>query len=173
MIAYQDCRMEGGKLIITPDKESIGAAMNMVRESAGKKMSLEYKQFRRKRSLDANAYAWVLIGKIAKAIGIPEIEVYRNEIRNVGGASEVLCLKESAVEKFVDGWGKNGIGWMADDLGKSKIPGCRNVKIWYGSSTYDTAQMSRLIEAVTQDCKALGIETLTERELALLKEEWQ
>ena len=44
-----------------------------------------------------------------------------------------------------------------------------NVVFSYGSSTYDTAQMSRLIDNIVQDCKAVGIETLTPSELAKLE----
>lgn len=43
---------------------------------------------------------------------------------------------------------------------------------YHGSSTYDTAQMSRLIDNIVQDCKALGIETMTPDKLSILKEEW-
>ena len=44
--------------------------------------------------------------------------------------------------------------------------------LYYGSSTYDSAQMSRLIDLVVQECQAQGIETKTPEELALLKEDW-
>ena len=47
-----------------------------------------------------------------------------------------------------------------------------NVTLYYGSSTYDTKQMSRLIDNIVQDCQAVGIETLTPDKLALLLEEW-
>ena len=57
-------------------------------------------------------------------------------------------------------------------MGRSKIPGYRNLRCYYGSSTYDTKQMSQLIDNLVQDCKALGIETLTPDKLALLTEEW-
>ena len=41
-----------------------------------------------------------------------------------------------------------------------------------GSSDYDTAQMSRLIEIIIQECKAQGIETMTPRELDALVSRW-
>lgn len=51
--------------------------------------------------------------------------------------------------------------------------GCRVViRAYYGSSVYDTKRMSRILDAVIQDAKEMGIETLGERELSLLKEEW-
>lgn len=41
--------------------------------------------------------------------------------------------------------------------------------LYYGSSTYDGAQMARLIDNIVQDCKAVGIETMTPDELARLE----
>jgi hypothetical protein len=55
----------------------------------------------------------------------------------------------------------------------SKLDGCTNVILYYGSSTYDVEQMSRLIENIVQDCKALGIETKPEAELNSLLEQWR
>ena len=54
----------------------------------------------------------------------------------------------------------------------SKLKGCVNVTVWYGSSVYDTEQMSRLIDAVVEDCKAVGIETMTPEELDALMIRW-
>lgn len=66
---------------------------------------------------------------------------------------------------------RNGIGWMTD-TGPSKIKGCVNVTVWYGSSVYDTEQMARLIDAIVQDCRDVGIETMTPRELDALVSRW-
>ena len=54
----------------------------------------------------------------------------------------------------------------------SKLKVCVNVTVWYGSSTYDTEQMSRLIDAVVQDCERAGIETMTPAELDALVSRW-
>ena len=136
------------------------------------KLTVEIKKFRPRRALDANAYCWLLIGKLAENQNLSVDEIYRHYIRDVGGNSEVVCVKNSAVERLKEGWGKNGLGWVTDTL-PSKIEGCTCVVLYYGSSTYDTAQMSRLIELIVQDCKALDIETATPEELALLKERWK
>lgn len=123
------------------------------------------------RSLDANAYCWVLLDRLAAHYGISKQEVYRQEIRNIGGVSDVLCLQEKAADAFCRSWERNGIGWMAETF-PSKLKGCVNVTVWYGSSTYDTEQMSRLIDAVVQDCKSAGIETMTPAELDALVSRW-
>ena len=48
-----------------------------------------------------------------------------------------------------------------------------NVNLYYGSSTYDKPTMSRLIDNIVQDAKALDIETLTPDELERMREEWK
>lgn len=67
---------------------------------------------------------------------------------------------------------KNGIGWTTDTF-PSKIDGCTNVVLYYGSSTYDKAQMQRLTELIVNECEAQGIETRTPDELANLLSLWE
>ena len=64
------------------------------------------------RSLDANAYCWVLLDRLAANYGVARERVYRQEIQSIGGVSEVLCLREKAAEAFCRSWERNGIGWM-------------------------------------------------------------
>ena len=135
------------------------------------KLSIEVKPFRQRRSLDANAYAWVLMDRLATALSKSKAEIYRDYIRDIGGNSETVCVKNSAVERLCEGWQKNGIGWQTETF-ESKISGCTNVILYYGSSTYDSAQMSRLLDLIIQDCKELGIPTETPNEIARLKALW-
>jgi hypothetical protein len=113
------------------------------------------------------------MGKLAVAMHIKPVEVYRQQIVGVGDNFTPMCVREKDVNRFVSSWERNGLGWIVQDLGVSQVPGCRNLAAYHGSSTYDTWQMSQLIDNIVQDCKALGIETLTPDKLALLKEEWQ
>lgn len=131
----------------------------------------EIKKHREKRSLDANAYCWVLIDKLAQATGIPKTEIYRRAIKEIGGVSSVVCVQERAADRLEKGWGCNGIGWFSE-RSESRLQGCVNVTLYYGSSTYDTHQMSRLIDHIVEDCRALGIETLPPERLAAMKEDW-
>lgn len=128
-------------------------------------------QERKKRSLDANSYCWVLLDKLAEKLRKPKTEIYREYIREIGGNSEPVCVREKAVQKLCDSWARNGLGWLTDQM-PSKLDGCVNVILYYGSSTYDTAQMARLIDMIVEDCKLQGIETLPPDRLALLTEEW-
>ena len=121
-----------------------------------------------KRSNDANSYYWTLIGKLAEKIGIPPKAIYRTHIKDVGGNYEVVPIRDDAVETWIKNWQGKGIGWVSESIGQSKLRGYTNVICFYGSSTYDTKQMSRLIDLCIQDCKAQGIETMTPNQLAAL-----
>lgn len=81
------------------------------------------------------------------------------------------CVMDKAVDKLRSAWEKNGLGWQAETF-DSKLDGCTNAVLYYGSSAYDKAQMARLIDNIVQDCKAVGIETLTPEQLDKLKESW-
>jgi len=135
-------------------------------------LDVEIKKHRNRRSLSANAYAWVLIDKIAEAMSVDKEKIYRDAIRNIGGVSEIVCIKNSALNKLRTSWAAHGVGWQTEVL-NSKIPGCTNVILYFGSSTYDTKQMSLLIDHLVQDAKALGIETMTPNELQRLIGETQ
>lgn len=139
---------------------------------AGVDLDVEIKKHRAKRSLDSNGYAWTLIDKIAAETGIDKVTVYQETIRNIGGVSDIVCAQDRAVEALRSGWESKGIGWITETL-PSKLEGCTNIVLYYGSSTYDTAQMSRLIDKLVAEAKDLGIETATPQELARLREEWE
>lgn len=172
-ISFREIKLEGGCLIIRPERGDLGKAMAVMRKHKdGRLYDIEVKEHRKKRSLDANAMAWSLINQIADVLRIPPVEVYRQAIQDLSGNSEIIPIKQEVVEQFKLAWSHNGIGWITKDMGKSKIPGYRNLMVYYGSSVYDTKQMSDLIDHLIQDCKALDIDVMSERERSLLLEEW-
>ena len=138
---------------------------------AGKEYTLTIKEKKKKRSLDANAYAWVLLDKLAAVMHQSKEEIYKSYIKEIGGNSELVCIKSEAAESLCEGWSRNGLGWQTDTM-PSKLKGCTNVVLYYGSSTYDTEQMSRLIDLIIEDCQALEIETKDPAELERLVQEW-
>lgn len=135
-------------------------------------LDIEAKKHRNKRSLDANAYCWVLINKLAQKMNIKAVDIYKMEIKDIG-VYEVLPIKNEAVEKFIEAWQKNGIGWPCEIIGKSKLDGYTNLKAYYGSSTYSSKEMSRLIDSIIDDCKMQGIPTDTPEQIQRYKEEWK
>lgn len=136
------------------------------------------KKHRERRSLDANSYCWTLLRKMAEKLADivdgkapTKEELYRGHIKDVG-VFEPLPIREDAVERFCQCWAEKGIGWFVEVVDDSKLPGFKRVHAYYGSSTYNTKEMSRLISNIVQDCKALGIETLPPDDLRRLIEEW-
>ena len=136
-----------------------------------KKYHVTFKEYRKKRSLDANAYAWVLMNKLADKLNMGVRDLYRHYIPDIPGNSQVVCVPTEAVERLRSGWEHNGIGWCSDTL-KSKLPGCTNVVLYYGSSTFNQKQMGVLLDLIIEDCKQVGVEYLTPGELERLKGEW-
>ena len=65
-----------------------------------------------------------------------------------------------------------GTGWVTEQVDYGPDGDHLVIRLYYGSSTYNTKQMSRLLDAVIADCKEQGIDVATPAELALLKEEW-
>jgi len=129
------------------------------------------KKFRYKRSLDANAMMWSLCEQIARKIGSTKEEVYKHHIKEVGIYTP-LPIKENAVEAFSDIWSTHGTGWFVEVVDNSKLPGYKLVFAYAGSSTYDTKEMSRLIDNVVQDAKSIGIDVMSEEERSLLIDAW-
>lgn len=138
-------------------------------------LSIKAEKKRKKRSLDANDYLWVLCTKITEKLQdgktmVTKEEVYRKHIEAVG-KFEPLAIHEDAVERFFQVWQRNGTGWLVKVV-DSKLDGCKKVFAYYGSSVYDTKEMGRLIESVIEDCRALNIETMPPAELDALLTEW-
>lgn len=162
-----DVRVAGDELILkSPDLAEIRRFAYKFK--AG---NYEIERKRKKRSTDANAYFFTLADKLAERLNIPKTEIYRNYVKEIGGVSETVCVKTEAVQKLCEGWKHNGLGWQTDTV-PSKIDGCTNVILYYGSSTYNTEQMSRLINLVVEDCKVQGIETRTPDEIADMLSLW-
>ncbi|KXL54421.1 hypothetical protein CLNEO_05270 [Anaerotignum neopropionicum] len=136
------------------------------------KLTLKVSKFRKNRSLDANAYMWVLCDKLAEKLNIAKLEVYRQHIKDIGVFREVE-IDEKSVDTLIHSWSLNGTGWIAEKLDYSNHDGFTIIALYYGSSVYNTKQMSRLIDGIVQDCKDQGIETLTPDELQQLKEAWK
>lgn len=136
-----------------------------------KEYTLEIKEKKKKRSLDSNSYAWLLLDKLAAKTGIPKTDIYRSYIKEIGGNSEILCIQNKALEHFCEAWEVGHIGRFTEIL-PSKLPDCTNVIVYFGSSDYEQPEMCRLIDMIVQDCAIQGIETLTPAELAAMNDEW-
>lgn len=130
---------------------------------------IEKKQ--KKRSLDANAYAWVLIKKLAKHYSIPPVEVYRRQIVDMP-CYDILPIKNEVLQRWKKNWTSKGMGWICEELGPSKFPNYTNTINYYGSSVYSSADMAKLIDNLISECQSADIYIADRAEIERAKREW-
>lgn len=136
-----------------------------------KPVTVEIKAYRKRRTLSANAYCWVLAEKIAEKIRSTKLDVYRAAVKEVG-VFDTVYIPIAAAERYSRIWEKNGDGWIAERI-YSALPEAACYHCYYGSSTYNTAEMSRLIDWLIDAAEEQGIDTLTPNEKSLMLQEWR
>lgn len=156
--------------LILNERESI----NNIEKLKGNKLCIEIKKYRNKRSLDANSYCWVLCDKIAKELCkdgnvTTKEEVYKNEILQIG-TFEPFIVQERTFENFKRIWEKQGLGFLVQEVSRKNK--CVKVNCYYGSSTYDTKEMSLLIQSIVELANTLNIETRPKTEIESMLKEW-
>lgn len=132
-----------------------------------KKLRVKAVQYRNKRSLDANAYLWVLLRKMAEVLRTDKWPLYLQMLKRYGQFTYIV-VKESAVEAVKKQWRE------CEEVGEIDIHGEKAIQMlcYYGSSTYDTKEMSVLVDGVVGECQELNIEVLPPDELKRIKEQW-
>lgn len=137
------------------------------------KLEITLKKYRKKRSLNANAYCWVLIDKIAKETLRTSDEVYEDMLRDYGypmlnedGTPVIITIKKG-IESHVR---ELHIKLIKYGYLNGKEYG--SYQVIRGSSEYNTKEMATFIDCVVYEAKELGIETLTPAELERMKREW-
>lgn len=132
------------------------------------KLAIKMTKHRNRRSLDSNAYAWVLMQKIAEAINSDRWAVYLDMLQKYSREFTFVICKENAIDKLKE------LYRTTIDLGEVNVNGTEGhqMQVFFGSSTFDTKAMSVFIDGIVSECKELGIETLTPDELARMNAEW-
>lgn len=124
----------------------------------------------KRRSLTANAYCWVVCDAIAKAIHSTKEEVYRLAVARVG-RYEMLEISLPAIQHFKAIWESRGIGWIVDVISQDGFNA--TVFAYYGSSTYTTSEMARLIDYLVGEAEDLKLDVMTPAERSLLLSNWK
>lgn len=143
--------------------------LEQAEEFQDKKLTVQAKKWYKKRSINANAYLWVLVEKLSQKLNMSRIEVYKKHIYTAGTYQE-LSMEEEVMDKFSKIWENNGLGWFCEKVVNEY--GEIVLRAYFGSSIYDTKEMTRLLDSVIQDCKEQNIETMTPNELNSLLESW-
>jgi len=117
------------------------------------------KEYKAKRSLSQNAYAWTLITQLANVLNKSKEDVYLQMLKDYGQSEVISIISDvvlSGYFKYFELIGNHFIN------GKEFV----HVRIYKGSSNFDSKEMSVFIEGIIQECKQVGIETLTPNEIA-------
>lgn len=123
------------------------------------------KKWRAKRSKDANNYMWLLLEELAIVTKQTKEALYLDFVKRYGVFKD-FTLTEDEAKTFRVAWGKIGTGWPTEQVDYDADGNRVVIRAYYGSSTYNTKQMSRLVDAVVEECKAQGIDTDTPEEKA-------
>lgn len=129
------------------------------------KLSVEIKQYRERRSLNANAYAWSLIGQIADIVRAGKDEIYLMLLKRYGQSELISVLSHVPIRNYVK---------YFEEAGESKLNGKNftHYRVYKGSSEFDTREMSIFIDGVVSEAKDLGIQTETPNQIAEMKARW-
>lgn len=117
---------------------------------------------RKKRSKNSNSYFWELLQQLCLEMNLDVIQEYRKRVKELGIFKqwELDTINVPTFEKL---WQDRGIAWFTEkveEIGNKTI-----INAYYGSSSYNSKQMSKLIDNLVQDCKQIGIQTLDEIEI--------
>lgn len=135
-----------------------------------KDKTFEIKEYKTKRSLNANSYCWVLLQKLADKLNTTKEELYRKYIKEKG-IFRTITIDNQAVSTFIHLWQEKGIGWVCEVLNEGNTT--TDLLAYYGTSSYNTKQMAYFIDYVVEEAKLQNIETLTPQEIERLKENWK
>lgn len=158
----------------------IDARPEILEELQGKELTICIKRFRRKRSIDANAYYWQLIGQLADKLKISKLELHNLMLRRYG---QLMIIDEQAIYTVIpdtDEAEKAVLNAETYHLKPtSQVKRGKGGKMYRtymmlrGSSEYDAAEMGALIDGIVSECKEQGIETLTPEEIRRMMKTWK
>ena len=166
---FEILELKGNRFRLTVDVDGTEDLNNIVKlKDKQEECVIEVKKYRSKRSLNANAYCWVLLEKIADKIGLSKEDIYKRMLQDYGtiavgddGKKIIFSVKaEVDVSKYFKYY---------KFLGDSKDGSYKHYYVIKGSSEYDKEEMKKFIDGIVQDCQMLGIETMTPEEIAKLE----
>lgn len=148
-------------------------AIDEVRGMENSNLTITVKKSSRKRSLNANAYFHVLVGKIAEALHISKA-MAKNILLAKYGQREItdsgyLII---SIRSDVDMQEREDIHTAPVGYGTANGHDFTHYAVLRGSHTYDNFEMRALIDGTVEEAKALGIETATPEELERIKQTW-
>lgn len=132
-----------------------------------KQLDIEITVHRKKRSLNANAALWLLLGKMAGVLNTNKDDLYLLMLERYGVYTHVI-VKPAVVAKVKEQWR------TVRELGEVTVNGQTGIQLqcYFGSHTYNSLEFSKLLDGVISEAKDIGIEFISREERDLMIEEW-
>ena len=121
---------------------------------------------REKRSLEANAYSWVLQNEISNVLRLSKEEVHFQMLKDYGQRDYISAPASVNISNYYDYFEEKSTFKQNGKIFKSYV-------IYRGTHTYNSREMSIFIDGVVQEARNLGIETLEDREIEKLIKEME
>ena len=120
----------------------------------------EVREYKQKRSLDQNRLLWGCIGDIATALRADKWDIYLAMLKRYGKFT-YICVKPNVVEAIKKQWRES------EEIGEIEIGGEKAVQMlcYFGSSTYNSKEMSVLLDGIISEMKEMELPTPSEKEL--------
>jgi hypothetical protein len=162
-----------GTIRLTIESDSLNCSSKDYNQFANwveehKRIEFKVEPHRNRRSLNANAYMWVLLEKLATTLNTDKDSLYLEMLDRYGVFTHII-VKPEVVDRVKAEWR------TVSELGEVSINGKTGIQLqcYFGSSTYNTAEMARLIDGVVSECEEVGIDTLPPAELESMKSLWE
>lgn len=133
----------------------------------------EVKEYKEKRSLNANAFFHVLCQKVAEKTTQSLTEVKNQCIADYGQIDKELG---TVILRDEIDWRKLTHLHLHPTTATRVLDDGKLYRVYYimrGSHTYDSKEMNILIQGIIQEAKAVGVETLTPAELQQMIGRWK
>lgn len=158
-----------GASVVIPLSSSEAEEVAELKKKAdeGKPLQLELKLVGKQRSLDANAALWFLLNEMAAKLKTSKDELYLEMLVRYGVFTHIV-VKPNVVDRVKGEWR------TVRELGEVTVNGKTGVQLqcYFGSSTYDTQEFTRLLDGVISEAKEMGINLISDADKAIMLAEW-
>lgn len=149
-----DFETDKGKVVLEVDKRQLG----LLEKLKDTELEVTIKEYKEPRGNQSNSYMWVILQEMADLTNTSKEELYKKYVREKG-LFRIIQVNNSAVNTMRKIWHERGLGWLSEIYKKEEDN--TELILYYGTSSYDTKQMSSFIDYIVQDAKELGIDTTT------------
>lgn len=165
-LAYSLSFTANGKPIVTLEMNEYTEAIRMVDELHDAQLAIKIDKYSKKRSLNANNYAWKLITEIGNATRQSKEDVYFLMLKRYGQSDMVSVVADVPVQYYFKHY---------EEAGETTLNGklFKHYRVYKGSSEFDTKEMSIFIDGIVGEANDLGIQTDTPDRIARMKDLWE